>query len=73
MKRTEQIVAQALEATNGDKYILALMVAKRAEELSSGKPTYLNIDISKMKPTDIALLEIAQRKVLLDGFIEIQE
>lgn len=73
MNRTEQIVAKALEQTNGDRYILALMISKRAEELSLGKSTYLTIDVSRMKTTDIALLEIAEGKVLLDGFIEIQK
>ncbi|WP_297575355.1 DNA-directed RNA polymerase subunit omega [uncultured Campylobacter sp.] len=70
-RRIENIVAQALKRVDGDRYKLALMVAKRVETLSNGEPNLVEgIDTKKMKFSDIALLEIAQGKVLLDGIVE---
>lgn len=46
------------------------MVAKRAEQLSMGEENLLDIDTRKMKFSDIALREIAEGKILLDGFKE---
>ncbi|HHO42867.1 MAG TPA: DNA-directed RNA polymerase subunit omega [Epsilonproteobacteria bacterium] len=58
--RTEQVVAKALEAIGGDRYLLTSAVGKRAEELSQGAEPSIAIDDKKMKYTDIALHEIAQ-------------
>lgn len=66
MQRTEQIAAKALEKTGGDRYLLSLMVAKRAEQLASGEISKLNIDTRKMKFADIAIMEIAEGKIELD-------
>jgi len=67
--RTEEITAKALENVNFDKYLLSNAVGKRAEELSKGASTLLDIDTTGMKYTDIALLEIAEGKlhVSLEG------
>jgi len=67
--RTEEITAKALEQLEFDKYLLSNAVGKRAEELSKGAKTLLDIDITGMKYTDIALLEIAEGKlsVSLEG------
>jgi DNA-directed RNA polymerase subunit omega len=67
--RTEEITAKALEQLEFDKYLLSNAVGKRAEELSKGAKTLLDIDTTGMKYTDIALLEIAEGKlsVSLEG------
>lgn len=70
MPRIEEIITKALERVNGNRYQLSLMVAKRAEQLSMGEENLLDIDTKKMKFSDIALREIAEGKILLDGFKE---
>lgn len=61
--RTEELTAQALERVDYDKYLLANAVGKRAESLSKGAESVLDIDISDMKYTDVALQEIAEGKL----------
>ena len=61
--RTEQLTAKALEKVDFDKYLLANAVGKRAEALANGAETVLEIDISDMKYTDVALQEIAEGKI----------
>jgi len=61
--RTEQLTALALEKVDFDKYLLANAVGKRAEAIANGAPTELDIDITEMKFTDIALQEIAEGKI----------
>ena len=63
--RTEQLTAVALEKVNYDKYLLANAVGKRAEAISNGAETLLDIDTSSMKYTDIALQEIAEGKIVV--------
>lgn len=64
--RTEQLTAQALENVNFDKYLLANAVGKRAEAIANGAPSVLEIDITGMKYTDIALQEIAEGKITVN-------
>lgn len=61
--RTEQLTALALEKVDFDKYLLANAVGKRAEAIAQGAQTVLDIDISEMKYTDVALQEIAEGKI----------
>jgi DNA-directed RNA polymerase, omega subunit len=68
--RTEEIAARALKTVGDDRYKLALVVAKRAEALASGAKNLLEIDTSKMKFADIALREIAEGKIGLEGLVE---
>ncbi|OCX42580.1 DNA-directed RNA polymerase subunit omega [Campylobacter ornithocola] len=68
--RVEQITAKALKKLKDDRYKLALVVAKRAEELANGADPLVNLDKNKYKYTDIALYEIAEDKIVLEGFIE---
>ncbi|EAI3906270.1 MULTISPECIES: DNA-directed RNA polymerase subunit omega [Campylobacter] len=68
--RVEQIAAKALKKLKDDRYKLALVVAKRAEELANGAEPLVNLDKNKYKYTDIALYEIAEDKIVLEGFIE---
>ncbi|MDR1614850.1 MAG: DNA-directed RNA polymerase subunit omega [Campylobacteraceae bacterium] len=67
--RSEQITAKALKATGDDRYKLSILVSKRSEQLSLGaKPLVENIQ--GLKYVDIALLEIAEGKILLDNIEE---
>lgn len=59
MKRMEEINAQALQYAKNDRYLLTVAVNKRVEELFKGATPLIEADIKKMKPTDIALQEIA--------------
>ncbi|MDL0088434.1 DNA-directed RNA polymerase subunit omega [Campylobacter gastrosuis] len=68
--RTEQITAQALKQLGDDRYKLSLVVAKRAEAIANGAEILVNTDTSKLKPADIALLEVAQGKIGLEAIIE---
>lgn len=61
--RTEVLTAKALENVNFDKYLLANAVGKRAEAIANGAPSVLEIDITGMKYTDVALQEIAEGKL----------
>ena len=63
--RTEQIVAKALKVTGGDRYKLSLMISKRAEP-----PLIENVDTRRMKFADIAILELAEGKIALDGIVD---
>ena len=58
--RLEVITAKALEKVDGDKYILATAIAKRAEELNKGVAPLVSMDPKKEKPSNIALYEIAE-------------
>lgn len=68
--RSEEVAARALKLVGDDRYKLALAVAKRAEALAGGAKSLLDIDVSKMKFADIALREIAEGKVALEGIVE---
>lgn len=68
--RSEEVAARALKLAGDDRYKLALAVAKRAEALAGGAKSLLDIDVSKMKFADIALREIAEGKVALEGIVE---
>jgi len=66
--RLEEILAQALEKTNNDRYILAVAVGQRADELSKGAKPLLDSEQTKnMKYTDIAIKEIASGVLVIDG------
>ena len=67
--RIEEKVSQALKRLNNDRYILSIAVGQRADELSKGaKPLLDNSIIRNMKYTDIAMLEIANGVLNIDGF-----
>lgn len=70
MQRTEEIASKALNAVDNDRYKLALLVAKRAEALAEGDAPLAKLDNAKMKFTDIALREIAEGKIALEGLVE---
>ncbi len=67
--RIEEILAKALERVGNDRYILALAVGQRADELSCGaKPLLDSAMLRNMKYTDIAIHEIAKGLLVIDGF-----
>ena len=68
--RSEEVAAKALKLVGDDRYMLALAVAKRAEALAGGAKSLLDIDVTKMKFADIALCEIAEGKITLEGIVE---
>ena len=70
--RTEKITAKAMERLNGDRYKLTLVVAKRADQLSSGAKPLISVDKNKVKFVDIALMEVAEGKVGLDALVDIE-
>ena len=69
--RIEEILSQALDKVNNDRYVLSLAVGQRADELSKGaKPLLENSTIKNMKYTDIAIKEIASGVLSIDGFVD---
>ncbi len=70
MTRLEEIAAKALLNLNGDRYKLTLMVARRAEALANGAVPLVQTDKEVSKFADIALLEIAEGKILLESGFE---
>lgn len=72
--RTEELTAKILnENKNLDRYILAIALAKRADELLNGATSKLNIDPKSIKATDLALMEIAEGLVSVKGFVDIEK
>ena len=66
--RLEEILAQALERVGNDRYVLSVAVGQRADELSKGGKTLLTSEQTKnMKYTDIAIKEIADGLLVIDG------
>ena len=67
--RLEEVVSQALKRVNNDRYILSLAVGQRADELTKGaKPLLANP--TSMKFTDIALKEIANGLISVEGLVD---
>ncbi len=70
MQRIEQTVAKALKMLDNDKYLLSIIVAKRAEQLANGALPLVKNNSNKEKFTDIALREIAEGKVGLESITD---
>jgi DNA-directed RNA polymerase subunit omega len=69
--RIEEILSQALDKVGNDRYILSIVVGQRADELIKGaKPLIEGTVLQQMKYTDIAINEIAQGKLVVEGFID---
>nr|WP_197531862.1 DNA-directed RNA polymerase subunit omega [Helicobacter felis] len=65
--RTEEIVARALARVDNDRYVLSNLIFTRVKQLGAGaKPLLPKINLKEYKPTDIALLEIAEGKINLE-------
>ena len=69
--KVEELTAKILrENTNLDRYQIALAVAKRADELLNGATSKLSVNSKNIKASDLALMEIAEGLVVVDGFID---
>jgi DNA-directed RNA polymerase subunit omega len=68
--RLEKVTSKALKNVNEDRYVLALAVAQRAEQLAAGAEPLVQMDKDKSKLADIALMEIAEDKVKVEQLLE---
>ena len=69
--KIEELTAKVLQNNPEiDRYQLSLAVAKRADELANGAPSKLSVSIKEIKPTDLALMEIAEGLVTIKGFVD---
>ena len=68
--RLEERMAHALEKVDNDRYILALAVGQRADELSKGSKPLLEKNTLNMKYTDIAIDEIASGLLVIEGMVD---
>ncbi len=67
--RLEERMSKALKRTNNDRYILAIAVGQRADELSKGAKPLLEQNTQNMKYTDIAIDEIANGLLKIEGLV----
>ena len=68
--RLEERMADALDKVDNDRYILALAVGQRADELSKGSKPLLEKNNLNMKYTDIAIDEIASGLLVIEGMVD---
>ena len=68
--RLEERMSRALKRVNNDRYILALAVGQRADDLSKGAKPLLEKNTQNMKYTDIAIDEIAQGLLVIEGLVD---
>ena len=67
--RPEQVIFKALQQADNDRYLLALAVSKRVNQILAGDSIKVkdgsgkDFDTKKYKVSDLALLEIAEGKV----------
>ena len=67
--KIEELTAKVLsENPSLDRYQLAIAVAKRSDELDSGAVSKLNVNTSRIKSADLALMEIAEGLIIIKGF-----
>jgi len=72
--KVEELIAKILDNNkNLDRYQLALAVAKRADELERGVSSKLNINSNSIKSTDLALMEIAEGLIVIQGFTDLEK
>lgn len=67
--RLEERMAKALQRVNNDRYILSVAVGQRADELSRGAKPLLEQNTLNMKYTDIAIDEIANGLLNIEGLV----
>ncbi len=68
--RLEERMSKALKKVNNDRYILAIAVGQRADELSKGAKPLLEQNTQHMKYTDIAIDEIANGLLVIEGLVD---
>lgn len=67
--RLEERMSKALKRVDNDRYILSLAVGQRADELSKGAKPLLEKNTQNMKYTDIAIDEIAEGLLVIEGLV----
>ena len=65
--KIEQLTALALERVDFDRYLLASAVGKRASAIANGSTPLVGMDPKVDKFTDIALVEIAEGKIIVSN------
>lgn len=68
--RLEERISKALKKVNNDRYILSLAVGQRADELSKGAKPLLEQNTLNMKYTDIAIDEIGNGLLTIEGLVD---
>ena len=69
--KVEELTAKVLENNPSmDRYQLALAVSKRSDELLNGATSKLNINQKSVKAADLALMEIAEGRISINGFTD---
>ena len=68
--RLEERMSKALKKVNNDRYILSIAVGQRADELSKGAKPLLEKNTQNMKYTDIAIDEIANDLLKIEGLVD---
>ncbi len=63
--KIEKLTALALEKVDFDRYLLAAAVGKRASAIANGASPLVPMDPKTEKFTDIALVEIAEGKIVV--------
>jgi DNA-directed RNA polymerase subunit omega len=64
--KVEELVAKILDNNPSlDRYMLAIAVAKRADELLDGAQSKLNVNQKHMKASDIALMELSEGLLII--------
>lgn len=72
--KVEELTAKVLDNNPlMDRYQLALAVAKRCDQLENGAASKLSINTNMMKAADLALMEIAEGLVVVQGFVDIEK
>ena len=72
--KVEELTAKVLDNNPSmDRYQLALAVAKRCDELENGATSKLSINTNAIKSADLALMEIAEGLVVVQGFTDIKK
>lgn len=69
--KVEELTAKILDNNPSmDKYQLALAVSKRADQLLNGATSKLSISTKNIKASDLALMELAEGLIIVNGFID---
>jgi len=72
--KIEELTAKILdENPNMDRYQLAIAVSTRCDELQNGAQSKLSVNTHSVKPTDLALMEIAEGLVVVKGFENLEK
>lgn len=64
--KLEKLITIALEKFDFNKALLAKILGKRANQLANGEEPLVNLSIKDHQPVDIALVEIAEGKLIVE-------